>query len=80
MIDNIVKTIAQMKKVSLKTVKVSAVKTIRVNNGITNHLLINIKPTIEVTTMITGQIKKTKKNSNGLPLYIYYRTIIYLLM
>lgn len=65
-----------MKKDSLKTVKVSTVKTIKVNNGITNHLLINIKPTIEVTITIIGQITKTK--SNGFtPLYkIFYNYIL----
>jgi hypothetical protein len=60
MTDNIVKFITQMKKVSLKKVKVSAVKTIRVSNGITNHFLIIIKPIIEVTVTIIEQINKIK--------------------
>ena len=58
MTDNIVKFITQIKKVSLKKVKVSAVKTIRVSNGITNptsYFLIIIKPTIEVTATIAEQ-------------------------
>ncbi|AIQ17691.1 hypothetical protein H70357_14240 [Paenibacillus sp. FSL H7-0357] len=61
----------------MKTVKVSAVKTIKVNNGITNHLLINIKPTIEVTITIIGQITKTKSNGFTPQYKIFYNYILF---